>query len=117
MVGSKCIVPTAACRANLGKAFDSPWPAGWGAIRVADDNQRVWWLRTARLAAIVLSGFAAVVSVPLLLADSLDLSTLFGLPVATFLSAVAAPCVLAMAVFWFADRQRALDHRHDVIED
>ena len=84
---------------------------------MTDVNQTRWWRRTVRLAATVLSCFAALACVPLLLANSLDRSTFLGLPFGYFLIALATPLVLAMAIFWFADRQRALDHRYDVIDD
>ena len=84
---------------------------------MADANQAYWWLKTERLAAVVLSGFAAVMCVPLLLADSLDRSTLLGLPLSHLLISLIAPLVLAIAIFWYADRQRLLDHRYDVVED
>ena len=84
---------------------------------MADAGQTHWWRRTERLAAIVLSGFAAVMCVPLLFADSLDRSTLLGLPFGYLLISLVTPVVLAMAVFWFADRQRLLDHRYNAVED
>ena len=84
---------------------------------MADANQTFWWRRTGRLAAIVLSGFAAVMCVPLLFADSLDRSTLLGLPFGHLLISLVTPVVLAIAIFWFADRQRLIDHRYDVVED
>jgi len=84
---------------------------------VTEESQPNWWRATVRLAAIALSAFAAVVCVPLLFADSLDRGAFLALPLGTFLIALAAPSLLAVAIFWFADRQRALDHRHGVIED
>ncbi len=84
---------------------------------MTDLNQTAWWVRTTELAAIVLAGFAAVVAVPLLLARWLDRGALFGLPFGYFIVALALPVVLAMAIFWFADRQRALDHMYDVVDD
>ncbi len=84
---------------------------------MADENQVVWWRATVRLAATVLSVLAAVACLPFLFADSLDRGSLLALPIGSFLIALVSPIVLAVAVFWFADRQRALDHRYDVIED
>ena len=84
---------------------------------MADPNQNYWWLRTERLAAIVLSGFAAVACLPLLVAGWLDRGTFLGLPFGYFLIGLATPVVLAMAIFWFADQQRALDRHYDVIDD
>jgi putative solute:sodium symporter small subunit len=80
-------------------------------------NQTTWWLSTMRLATAVLAGFAVVACVPLLFAARFDRATFLGLPFGYFLIALATPVVLAMAVFWFAERQRELDHRYDVIED
>lgn len=82
-----------------------------------DDNQTQWWRATARLAAIVLSGFVVIVCLPLLFAGWLDRGTLLALPITTFLIVLVAPCALAVAIFWFADRQRALDRGYRVIED
>jgi len=84
---------------------------------VSDANQTAWWVRTGELAVIVLAGLAAVVSAALLLAGWLDRSTLFGLPFGYFTVALVIPIVLALAIFWFADRQRALDDMYDVIDD
>ncbi len=84
---------------------------------MTDANQTAWWVRTAELAVIVLAGFAAVVSVPLLLAGWLDRGALFGLPFGYFVVAMVIPVVLALAIFWFADRQRVLDNMYDVIDD
>jgi putative solute:sodium symporter small subunit len=84
---------------------------------MADTDQTAWWVRTAALATIVLASLAAIVCVPLLLAGWFDRATLFGLPFGYFLLALAAPVVLALGIFWFADRQRVLDHAYHVIED
>ena len=67
---------------------------------MADANQAPWWRKTERLAAIVLSGFAAVMCVPLLFADSLDRSTLLGLPFGHLLISLVTPVVLAIATIW-----------------
>jgi putative solute:sodium symporter small subunit len=84
---------------------------------VADANQTAWWVRTGELAVVVLAGFAAVVAAPLLLAGWLDRGALVGLPFGYFVVALAIPIVLALAIFWFADRQRVLDHTYDVVDE
>jgi len=84
---------------------------------VADANQTAWWRKSEQLAAILLAGSAALMCVPLLLANGLDRSTAFGLPLGMWLIALVAPIVLAIAIFWYADRQRIVDHRYHVAED
>jgi len=84
---------------------------------MTDANQFAWWEMTVRLAATVLTGLAAVICLPLLFASALNRGTFLGLPFGYFLVAIAVPVVLALAIFWFADRQRTLDHDYDVIED
>ncbi len=84
---------------------------------MADANQSAWWVKSGELAMIVVAGLAVLVSVLLLLAGWFDRGTLFGLPFGYFLVALAAPVILGLAIFWFADRQRMLDGVYDVIED
>ncbi len=84
---------------------------------VSDANLAAWWSATARLAAGVCIGLAAFAGLVLIFAPALDHGRFIGLPFGYFLIALATPTVLAVAIFWFADRQRGLDHRYDVIED
>jgi putative solute:sodium symporter small subunit len=79
-----------------------------------DLSQTVWWRKTQQLAVTVLVALALAVSLALLLAVPLDRGTFFNQPFGDFVVGTAAPVALALAIFWFADRQRVLDDHHDV---
>jgi putative solute:sodium symporter small subunit len=82
-----------------------------------DANETLWWRRTASLAAGVIAGFTVLAVAPLAFVRQLDAGNLFGLPAGYLLASLVGPVVVVLAIFWFAEQQRALDHRHDLSDD
>jgi putative solute:sodium symporter small subunit len=91
-------------------------PCGLRGNALTDVDEVRWWRRTKWLATVVLAGHAFGMSLALLLATPLNGGTLFNLPFGYFVVAMVSPVILMLAIFWFADRQRSLDHQYDVID-
>jgi putative solute:sodium symporter small subunit len=79
-----------------------------------EGGQTVWWRKTGQLAAATLAVLVAVSLVPLLFGGFLAGRTILGLQLSYFLLVLAVPLAILAAIFWFARRQDALDHRYDV---
>ena len=79
-----------------------------------EGGQENWWRRSVRLAAVTVGGAAVACLVPWLLSPVLAGRTALGLPISYFLFVIVVPIGVFAAVFWFARRQDALDHRYDV---
>jgi putative solute:sodium symporter small subunit len=83
----------------------------------SEDDDRAWWRHSRRLARkAIVFGFA-VSLVPAAIAGWLNRATLFGMPFGGFFLAVVTPLAIAAAIFWFADRQHALDRALSPTDD
>jgi putative solute:sodium symporter small subunit len=82
-----------------------------------ESGQEVWWRRSGRLAGGFLATIAALAVAPVLLAPLFGARSFLGMPMPFALFALVLPVASVVAIFWFARRQIALDHRHDVTGD
>ena len=79
-----------------------------------ESGQDAWWRRSGQLAAATIAVIVALALVPWLFAAAFGGRSFLGLPLPYFLFALALPLAILAAIFWFARRQDALDHRYDV---
>ena len=84
---------------------------------MADDGDRSWWRRTRFLAIAALAIGGLVTLVFMLLAPTLDTSSLLGMPFGMLAVTLVAPLFVVLLIFWTAERQRRLDQAHDYFED
>ena len=82
-----------------------------------ESGQDIWWRKTRQHAAATLAGLVAIGLVLALVAIALGGMTLLGMPLGYFLFVLAAPLLILLAIFWFAERQRVYDDRYDVAGD
>ncbi|MBZ0228640.1 MAG: hypothetical protein K8F58_09355 [Bauldia sp.] len=82
---------------------------------MADATQEERWQRTAVLAGIAVA--ATLVGVLVLAVLSGATASEAGFPLAHILLTLALPVVPAAIVFWFADRQEAIDRQYGQYED
>ena len=77
-------------------------------------GQDAWWRKSKQLAALTLAVTVLFAFLPWLFGAAFDGRTILGLPLPFFLFVLGLPIAVLVAVFWFARRQLALDHRYDV---
>lgn len=82
-----------------------------------ESGQEVWWRRSGRLAGTLIAATAALAAAPALLSPLLGGRSFLGMPLPFALFALILPIAVLAAIFWFARRQVALDHRYDVTGD
>jgi putative solute:sodium symporter small subunit len=74
-----------------------------------EDDDRAWWRYSRRLARKAIVFGLGISLVPAAIEGWLNRATFFGMPFGGFFLAVVTPLAIAAAIFWFADRQHALD--------
>jgi putative solute:sodium symporter small subunit len=84
---------------------------------MATDEGRAWWRHSRRLARKAILLGAGVSIIPAVIVGWLNRATVFGLPFGGFFLAVVTPLAIAATIFWFADRQHALDRAFNRSDD
>jgi putative solute:sodium symporter small subunit len=82
-----------------------------------ESGQDIWWRKTGQLAGEILAGVIGVSLVAAVVAAMSGGTSILGLPLGYVLFAIAAPLLILLAIFWFAERQRRFDDRYDVTGD
>jgi hypothetical protein len=82
---------------------------------MAEPDQEERWLKTERLAGVIVG--AAIIAGVAIAALAGATAAEAGFPLAHILTTLALSVVPAALVFWYADRQDAIDRTHGLYED
>ncbi len=81
------------------------------------ENETVWWSKTRGLMVSVLIVWFFFAFVIHVFVDALNNITILGFPLGFLMAAQGSVIAFVVIIFWFANRQDAIDTEHGVAED